>query len=83
MKDDLNGSNSVCEFDLRIAKAIGNRVLQCITYYLWHEQQDSPMWIKLIEMMKDNKLDSVILEDHQNLLDALHRTIRAGAINNI
>ena len=31
------------------------------------------MWIKLIEMMKENKLDNVILEDHRNLLDALHR----------
>ena len=31
------------------------------------------MWIKLIELMKENKFDNVILEDHRNLLDSLSR----------
>ena len=56
-----------------MAKATGNRVLEGITDYLWQQQQDSPMWIKLIGLMKENKLDNVILDDHRNLLDSLRR----------
>ena len=29
------------------------------------------MWIKLIDLMKERKLHSVVLDDHQDLLDAL------------
>ncbi|MGY8697812.1 MAG: FadR/GntR family transcriptional regulator, partial [bacterium] len=68
-----NGSDSDREFHLLVAKATGNRVLEGITDYLWQQQQDSPMWIKLIGLMKENKLDNVILDDHRNLLDSLRR----------
>jgi len=73
VKEDLNGSDSDREFHLLVAKATGNRVLEGITDYLWQQQQDSPMWIKLIGLMKENKLDNVILDDHRNLLDSLRR----------
>ena len=29
------------------------------------------MWIKLIDLMKENKFDNVIIDEHQNLLDSL------------
>ena len=31
------------------------------------------MQIKLIDLLKENKLDNVILDDHRNLLDSLRR----------
>ena len=31
------------------------------------------MWIKLIDLMKENKFDNVIIDDHRNLLDSLRR----------
>ena len=34
VKEDLNGSDSDCEFHLLVAKASGNRVLEGITDYL-------------------------------------------------
>ena len=73
VKEDLNGSNSDREFHLQVAKATGNRVLEVITDYLWQQQQDSPMWIKLIYLMKENKFDNVIFYDYRNLLDSLRR----------
>jgi DNA-binding FadR family transcriptional regulator len=56
-----------------VAKATGNRVLEGITDYLWQQQQNSPMWIKLIDLMKEKKLHNVVLDDHRNLLDSLRR----------
>ena len=52
----MDGSNSDREFHLLIAKATGNKVLENITDYLWEQQQYSPMWIKLIGLMKERKL---------------------------
>jgi DNA-binding FadR family transcriptional regulator len=56
-----------------VAKATGKRVLEGITDYLWQQQQNSPMWIKLIDLMNENKFDNVILDVHRNLLDSLRR----------
>jgi hypothetical protein len=49
-----------------VAKATGNRVLEGITDYLLQQQQNSPMWIKLIDLMNENKFDNVILGVHRN-----------------
>ena len=73
VKEDLKGSGSDREFNLLVAKVTRNGVLEGITDYLQQQQQDSPMWIKLIGLMKENKLDNVILNDHLNLLDSLRR----------
>ena len=73
VKEDLNGSDSDREFHLLVAKATGNRVLEGITDYLWQQQQNSPMWIKLIDLMNENKFDNVVLDVHRNLLDSLRR----------
>ena len=73
LKDDLNGCDSDSEFYLLVAKATGNRVLDVITDYLWQQQQDSPMQTKLIDLMKENKFDNIIFDDHRNLLNSLSR----------
>jgi GntR family transcriptional repressor for pyruvate dehydrogenase complex len=71
VKEDMSGSDADREFHLLLAKATGNRVLENITDYLWQQQQHSPMWKKLIELMKEKKLHNVILDDHRNLLESL------------
>ena len=73
VKEDMNGSKGDREFHMLLAKATGNRVLENITDYLWEQQQHSPMWIKLIDLMKEKKLHNVVLDDHRNLLDSLRR----------
>ena len=49
------GADGDREFHLLVAKASGNSVLEIITVFLWDQQQNSPMWIKLIERMKEKK----------------------------
>jgi len=71
VEENMDGSNSDREFHLLIAKATGNRVLENITDYLWEQQQHSPMWIKLIGLMKERKLHNVVLDDHRKLLVSL------------
>ncbi len=73
VKENMNGADGDREFHLLLAKSTGNRVLETITAYLWEQQQHSPMWIKLIELMEEKKLHNVILDDHRTLLDALRR----------
>ena len=62
------GADGDREFHLLVAKAAGNSVLETITVFLWDQQQNSPMWTKLIDRMKENKLHATILDDHQCLL---------------
>ena len=61
------------EFHLLIAKATGNRVLEAVTANLWDQQQNSPMWVKLLELMKERKLHTIVQDDHHKILDCLRR----------
>jgi len=67
------GADGDREFHMLVAKAAGNSVLETITIFLWDQQQNSPMWTKLIERMKEKKLHTAILNDHQCLLDSLRQ----------
>ena len=71
--DNMTGADGDREFHLLVAKATGNSVLETLTAYLWDQQQHSPMWTKLIELMQDKKLHSVVLDDHHCLLDCLRQ----------
>ena len=73
------GADGDREFHLLVAKASGNSVLEIITVFLWDQQQNSPMWAKLIERMKEKKLHTTILDDHQCLLDSLRQKDSKGA----
>ena len=73
VQENMNGADGDREFHLLLAKATGNRVLESITAYLWEQQQHSPMWIKLIELMEEKQLHNIILDDHRNLLVALRQ----------
>mgnify|MGYP001161047758 FL=1 len=71
--DNMTGADGDREFHLLVAKATGNSVLETLTAYLWDQQQNSPMWTKLIELMQEKKLHTIVLDDHQSLLDTLRQ----------
>ena len=71
--DNMTGADGDREFHLLVAKATGNSVLETLTAYLWDQQQHSPMWTKLIELMQEKKLHTIVLDDHQCLLDSLRQ----------
>ena len=71
--ENMTGADSDREFHLLVAKATGNSVLETLTAYLWDQQQNSPMWTKLIELMQEKKLHTIVLDDHQCLLDSLRQ----------
>ena len=73
VQDNLVGADGDREFHLLVAKATGNSVLETLTTYLWDQQQNSPMWTKLLELMQEKKLHTTILDDHQNLLDSFRQ----------
>ena len=73
VQDNLVGADSDREFHLLVAKATGNSVLETLTTYLWDQQQNSPMWTKLLELMQEKKLHTTILDDHQSLLDSFRQ----------
>ena len=71
--DNMTGASGDREFHLLVAKATGNSALETVTAYLWDQQQYSPMWKKLIALMKEKKLHTIVLDDHQSLLDSLRQ----------
>ena len=71
--ENMEGAEADREFHLLIAKATGNSVLEKVTGFLWDKQQNSPMWTKLLEMIKVRKLHTFIHDDHQRILDCLRR----------
>ena len=73
VQDNLVGADGDREFHLLVAKATGNSVLETLTTYLWDQQQNSPMWTKLLELMQEKKLHTTILDDHQSLLDSFRQ----------
>ena len=73
VQDNLVGADGDREFHLLVAKATGNSVLETLTTYLWDQQQNSPMWTKLLELMQEKKLHTTILNDHQSLLDSFRQ----------
>ena len=73
VQDNLVGADGDREFHLLVAKATGNSVLETLTTYLWDQQQNSPIWTKLLELMQEKKLHTTILDDHQSLLDSFRQ----------
>ena len=73
VQDNLVGADGDREFHLLVAKATGNSVLETLTTYLWDQQQNSPMWTKLLELIQEKKLHTTILDDHQSLLDSFRQ----------
>ena len=70
VEEDMDASDSDREFHLLMAKSSVYRVLEFFTDFLWEEEQNSLMWIKLIELMKEKKSHSVVLDNHRDLLYA-------------
>jgi len=71
--ENMEGAGADREFHLLIAKATGNSVLETVTANLWDQQQNSPMWTKLLEQIKVRKLHTIVQDDHNKLLDCLRR----------
>ena len=71
--ENMESARADREFHLLIAKATRYGVLEPVIAYLWDQQQNSPMWTKLLELIKVRKIHTIVQDDHHMILDCLSR----------